>query len=191
MLPFCDGLLSSLCAVHGVEVTKTGVVEPSIFLGDLKHSCTDALIGLFSVSSHESHIGSPIANASFYTVHFLCNENTPYPSATLHRATWPAVCLLFTLPSLPSCFYCEDEGRSFKITADDETRRQSRSSRLHSRTVSMTSLNDEGDAERVSEVMKLAVEDDPRLWRSGEYSVEWEPHYAARAGRKGDAYEAW
>lgn len=150
--------------MRGVEVTKTGVVEQQcVFLGDLKRSRTDAMVDLFSVSSHESHIGSPITNASFYTIHFLCNENTPYPSATLHRATWPAVCLLFTLPSLLSCFYCEDEGRSFKITADDESRRQSRSSRLQSRTVSITSLNDEGDAETVAEVMKLASEEEMGL----------------------------
>lgn len=75
------------------------------------------------------------------------------------------MCLLFTLPSLLSCFYCEDEGRSFKITADDEARRQSRSSRLHSRTVSMGSMGSMGDeeqAERVAEVMKIAPEEETR-----------------------------
>ena len=166
VLPFCDGLLSSLCAARGVEVTKTGVVEQRyVSFSRLRRSHSDAPVDLFDVSSRESHIGSPIANAPFYTVHFLCNENTPYPSATLHRATWPAVCLLFTLPSLLSCFYCEDEGRSFKITADDEARRQSRSSRLHSRTVSMGSMGSMGDeeqAERVAEVMKIAPEEETR-----------------------------
>ena len=39
---------------------------------------------------------------------------------TLKRATWPAVCLLYTLPSMQLCDYREDEGHCIKVTQGDE-----------------------------------------------------------------------
>ena len=83
-----------------------------------------------------THIDSFVHNAPHYTVHYICSQFSPYPSVTLHRSTWPAVCLLFTLPMIPSCYYEEDEGKSFKITAGDEFAMQ-RSSRSHSFSDSM------------------------------------------------------
>ena len=59
-------------------------------------------------------------DGSSYFIHFLCNDVTPYPSMTLKRATWPAVCLLYTLPSKQLCYYREDEGHCIKVTQGDE-----------------------------------------------------------------------
>lgn len=67
-----------------------------------------------------THANGLVENGAQYTVHFLCSQFSPYPSMTLGRSAWPAVCLLFTLPSLCSCYYQEDEGRVFKITVGDE-----------------------------------------------------------------------
>ena len=78
-----------------------------------------------------THIDSFVHNAPHYTIHYICSQFSPYPSVTLYRSTWPAVCLLFTLPMIPSCYYEEDEGKSFKITVGDEYAMQ-RSSRSHS-----------------------------------------------------------
>lgn len=78
-----------------------------------------------------THIDSFVHNAPHYTIHYICSQSSPYPSVTLYRSTWPAVCLLFTLPMIPSCYYEEDEGKSFKITVGDEYAMQ-RSSRSHS-----------------------------------------------------------
>lgn len=67
-----------------------------------------------------SHLKSSIGNASSYFIHYICNESTPYPTMTLKRATWSAVCLLYTLPSMTMCYYKEDEGRCLKITQGEE-----------------------------------------------------------------------
>ena len=75
---------------------------------------------MFEFQKSITHLTSFIENASHYVVHFICSQYSPYPSITLHRSTWPAVCLLFTLPTLPSCYYREDEGKSFKIPSGEE-----------------------------------------------------------------------
>ena len=66
------------------------------------------------------HFDWTIENGAQYVTHFLCSQFSPYPGVTLGRSAWPAVCLLFTLPTLISCYYQEDEGKTFKITAGDE-----------------------------------------------------------------------
>lgn len=168
ILPFCDHFLSSLCALNGVEVSKSGVVEHrNAHSTGFTLSATSPVADLFAFSAEESHIRSPIANAPFYTVHYLCNENTPYPSATLHRSTWSGVCLLFTMPCIPSCFYKEDEGRSYKVTAGDETLRQSHSSHVRSRVSSLSSMDNIMEpVETAAEIMNVKHDDGTRwLWR--------------------------
>lgn len=93
------------------------------------------------LTTNISHLLSPLENGSFFTVHYLCNENAPYPSITLSRATWPAVCLLYTLPSSVACYYREDEGKSFKVSlAEGCVVHSSPSSQPHSRSMSTNSL---------------------------------------------------
>ena len=129
-------------------------------------SAANAVADLFTFSADESHIRSPVANAPFYTVHYLCNENTPYPSATLHRATWPGVCLLFTMPCIVSCFYKEDEGRSYKVTAGGETLRQSHSSIVRSRVSSLSSMENVAEpVESAAAIMSLKRDNETRSLR--------------------------
>ena len=96
---------------------------------------------MMELTTNISHLLSPLENGSFFTVHYLCNENAPYPSITLSRATWPAVCLLYTLPSSVACYYREDEGKSFKVSlAEGCVVHSSPSSQPHSRSMSTNSL---------------------------------------------------
>ena len=96
---------------------------------------------MMELTANISHLLSPLENGSFFTVHYLCNENAPYPSITLSRATWPAVCLLYTLPSSVACYYREDEGKSFKVSlAEGCVVHSSPSSQPHSRSMSSNSL---------------------------------------------------
>lgn len=96
---------------------------------------------MMELTANISHLLSPLENGSFFTVHYLCNENAPYPSITLSRATWPAVCLLYTLPSSVACYYREDEGKSFKVSlAEGCVVHSSPSSQPHSRSMSTNSL---------------------------------------------------
>lgn len=114
-----------------------------------RHECDDSFESsattehedMMELTANISHLLSPLENGSFFTVHYLCNENAPYPSITLSRATWPAVCLLYTLPSSVACYYREDEGKSFKVSlAEGCVVHSSPSSQPHSRSMSSNSL---------------------------------------------------
>lgn len=115
-------MLEELSGLNDVEISKSGQIDYLyvLFIPIMDREHVDTPTDMFEFQKSITHLTSPIENASHYVVHFICSQYSPYPSITLHRSTWPAVCLLFTLPTLPSCYYREDEGKSFKITSGDE-----------------------------------------------------------------------
>ncbi|KAK8821298.1 hypothetical protein WA538_005925, partial [Blastocystis sp. DL] len=101
-------MLERLSLMNDKVVTKSGRFD------SLEHM--EVPSDMIEFQQSVTHIDSFVHNASHYTIHYICSQSSPYPSVTLYRSTWPAVCLLFTLPMIPSCYYEEDEGKSFKIT---------------------------------------------------------------------------
>ena len=151
ILPICSDFLTTLCKYCNIAVAKNGTIEAIV--PDEKDPMDD--LAFFS------HLTSSIVNGVRYYIHYICNESSPYPTMTLKRATWPAVCLLYTLPSMTLCYYKEDEGRCIKITQGDEY------------TITSTSYS--------------SVENDPvevmELPRTNQF--EFEPHYGAQLRKKG------
>lgn len=135
ILPFCKDLLSVLSRYNQITIAKNGTVETL----SKELPITDSIDDLI----HFSHITSTIVNGESYFIHYLCNESSPYPAITLKRATWPAVCLLHTLPSMSLCYFKEDEGRCIKVTQGDEF------------TVEQTHFQSSSEEEEAVEVMNL------------------------------------
>lgn len=135
ILPVCKDLLSVLSKYNQITIAKNGTVEALSKESSLADSIDDL--------THFSHITSTIVNGNSYFIHYLCNESSPYPAITLKRATWPAVCLLHTLPSMSLCYFKEDEGRCIKVTQGDEY------------TIEKTHYQSSSEEEEVVEMMNL------------------------------------
>ena len=121
LLPICSDFLLTLCKYTNISLSKNGMIEEMYYCflfiilstSSPSFDCIDDLTTI-------THVIPSFVHGSSYFIHFLCNDVTPYPSMTLKRATWPAVCLLYTLPSMQLCYYREDEGHCIKVTQGDE-----------------------------------------------------------------------